>query len=391
MPDLFHPITVAIDGNEANCSHRVGSNVYAYQMLCALEKITNHQRKNFHLTILLAQPPVADLPPSRPGFQYLVIGPAKLWTQFVLPLHLVLHQNQYDLFYTPGHYAPRFCPLPYVSSVMDLAFLVYPEQFKTHDLFQLVNWTRYSVKKASKIATISKYSRQEICKFYHRAPEDIVLAYPALNTNLPPVSTTDDKTILQNLAINHPFFLYLGTIQPRKNLIRLLDAFEIFCKNIHRLKNDPQVCLVLAGKNGWLTNEIQQKISASPFAQRIILTGFVTEAQKNALLNKALCTFNLGLYEGFGIPALESLAHHTLPVVAKNTSLPEVIGDCGFKVNPFNTADIAKAMFKVTSLNQKQKNKLLIKADKQIQKFSYDKSANQILTTLLQIYKQQRG
>ncbi len=388
MPDLFHPISIALDGNEANCEHRVGSNAYAFEMIKALDEITQTKRKNFHLTILLATPPVADMPLPRPGLQYKVIGPPKLWTQFALPKYLFFHQHQYDLFYTPGHYAPRFSPIPYISSVMDLAFLTYPDQFRAADLYQLVNWTRYSVKKATKVATISKFSRQEICRFYHRQPEDIVLAFPAFAGKVIRLDNAQQIKILKDLKINHPFFLYLGTLQPRKNILRLIEAFETFAASLQQVKNAPPINLVLAGKNGWLTNEISEKINQSPVAKQIILTGFISENQKATLLTKALGTFNLGFYEGFGIPALESLAYNTIPVVANNTSLPEVVGNCGLKVDPFSVQEITASMFQLSSLSQKQKSELLKNAAAQINKFSYQKSANQILSALLRLYKE---
>lgn len=388
MPDLFHPINIAVDGNEANCDHRVGSNAYAFEMIKALDEITHTKRKNFHLTILLAAPPVADMPLPRPGLQYQIIGPPKLWTQFALPKYLFFHQHQYDLFYTPGHYAPRFSPIPYISSVMDLAFLTYPDQFRANDLYQLTNWTRYSVKKAAKVATISKFSRQEICRFYHRQPEDIILAFPAFAGKIIHLDNTQQIKILKNLKINHPFFLYLGTIQPRKNILRLIEAFENFAASLQQIKNAPPINLVLAGKNGWLTNEITEKINQSPVFKQIILTGFINENQKATLLTKALGTFNLGFYEGFGIPALESLAYNTIPVVANNTSLPEVVGNCGLKVDPFNVQEISNSMSQLSSLSSKQKNELLKNAASQINKFSYQKSANQILTALLRLYKE---
>lgn len=390
MPDLFHPIHIAIDGNEANCTHRVGSNAYAFAMISALANITHNKRKNFHLTILLSQPPVADLPKPRLGLTYQVIGPQKLWTQFALPKYLFFHRHAYDLFYTPGHYAPRFSPIPYISSVMDLAFLLYPRQFKAGDLFQLRQWTKYSVKKAAKIATISKYSRQEICHFYHRQPDDIILAYPAFSGQVLQIPTSKQLQILQDLQLTQPFFLYLGTLQPRKNLLRLIEAFEIFATHMQKIKNSPRLHLVLAGKNGWLTTAIEDKIAQSPVKDQIVLTGFVNEEQKATLLTHALGTFNLGLYEGFGIPALESLAYRTIPIVANNTSLPEVIGQCGLKVDPFSVPAISKTMFALAAMSKKQKASLLRNAPLQVAKFNYEKSANQILTTLLQLYKQQQ-
>ncbi len=384
MPDLFHPIKIAIDGNEANCINRVGSNVYAYELLCAFDQITSELRRNFHLTILLSSPPVADMPPIRPGLSYRVLRPRFLWTQFALPSHLFLAGRQYDAFFTPGHYAPRFCRLPYISSVMDLAFLVYPQQFKKKDLFQLRAWTRYSVSRAKKVVAISKYTRKEIMKFYHRQADDIILAYPGLTNVNSAISPKKQQQLLTNLKISAPYFLYLGTLQPRKNILRLIEAFELFHSSQPNFSN---YLLVLAGKNGWLTDEITQKIASSPCADKIIITGFVSNDQKTALLSHALCTFNLGFYEGFGIPALESLAFHTVPIIANNTSLPEVIGGAGFTVDPFSLRQIVKAMLGVCNMSSSDKVRFVQLADKQLQKFSYTKSANQILNALAKLSK----
>ncbi len=386
MPDLFHPIHLAIDGNEANCEHRVGSNIYAFEMIKALAEITKTRRKNFHLTILLSQPPVADLPLPRLGLNYKIIGPPKLWTQFALSKHLFFHQKQYDFFYTPGHYAPRFSSLPYISSVMDLAFLLYPQQFKAADLYQLRNWTSYSVKKAAKIATISKYSREEICRLYHRSPDDIILAYPAFSGSIIHLDQAQQYQILQDLQLTSPFFLYLGTLQPRKNLLRLIDAFDNFIQENQSNPRLANIKLVLAGKNGWLTDEIDARLAASPFSEQIIQTGFITDKQKATLLTHALGSFNLGLYEGFGIPALETLAYDNIPVVANNTSLPEVVGSCGLRVDPFSVCQITRAMSTLSALTPTEKRSLLKNAPAQLHKFSYQKSANQILTAFLRLH-----
>lgn len=151
------PLRLAIDGNEANVKQRVGSNVYAFEVIKQLYELTKNPKK-FDCTILLAHKGLADLPPARSNWQYKVLTPQRLWTQWALPLHLFWQQKQYDLFFTPGHYAPRFSAVPYVSSVMDLAFLEFPEQFQKNDLYQLKHWTYYSVRHAKKVITISIFS-----------------------------------------------------------------------------------------------------------------------------------------------------------------------------------------------------------------------------------------
>jgi glycosyltransferase involved in cell wall biosynthesis len=378
VPDLFHPIQVAIDGNEANQTQQVGSNTYARGIITAMAQLTATSRRNFHLTILLSQPPQANLPPPRSGLTYKVIRPAPLWTQNALPWHLFWHQRDYDVFFTPGHYAPRWCSIPYVSSVMDVAFLPYPELFRTRDLWQLRQWTRYSVRHASKVVAISKFTKNEIMRYYGRAAQDVIVAYPALDfENLPLLPSVKAQRICLQLGIKHNFYLYLGTLQPRKNILRLIDAFANFAKTSRQTFN-----LVLAGKNGWLTDEIYQKIAQSPVRELVCMPGFVTKVQKAALLQCAIATLNLGFYEGFGLPALESLAYQTLPIIANNTSLPEAAGGAALSVNPYKISSITKAMLLAANLPVAQRRKFNLLAQKQLAKFSYTKSANLILTTL---------
>src|SRR5690606_28350242 len=106
--------------------------------------------------------PVRDFPKQRPGWKYVIIKPRTLATQWALPIQLWKDRNTVDIFFTPGHYAPRFCPVPYVSSIMDLAFVHFPNQFRIKDLYQLKYWTRYSVKKARHVITISNFSKSDI-------------------------------------------------------------------------------------------------------------------------------------------------------------------------------------------------------------------------------------
>jgi hypothetical protein len=173
-------LRIAIDGNEANIKNRVGSNVYAFEVLWALERMTR-TRADIEITILVSTKPIQDLPQTRAGWNYQVIQPQPLWTQFALPIHLFVHRSRYDVFFTPGHYAPRLSSLPYVSSVMDVAYLKFPEQFQDKDVIQLKDWTGYSVRHAHKVVAISQSTKADVVKYYKRKPQDVVVAYPSIS------------------------------------------------------------------------------------------------------------------------------------------------------------------------------------------------------------------
>lgn len=369
----------AIDGNEANTAQRVGSNVFAYELLVALEELT---RKNEDITwtVLLSSTRVEDLPKEREGWQYLVVGPRPLWTQIGLPMHLFIHQNTYDVFFTPGHYAPRSSAVPYITSVMDLGFLKFPDQFRKKDYLQLKEWTKYSVQHADKVLAISEFTKAAVVKEYRRKADDVFIAYPSLPVVREDQSNVSASWIKKDLGLKHPYILYVGTLQPRKNIPTLVKAFDQFCTT-YKKKEQPQ--LVIAGKVGWLAEETLKTVEASPYRDRIHLLGYVTDAQKTMLYRKSACTVLLGLYEGFGIPPLEAMAAGTLPIVADTSSLPEVIGEAGFKVSPHNTQDLVAVFEAIYKLTPRHRAALLKKGRLQVKAFSWQNSAQIILDQLI--------
>lgn len=381
------PLRIAIDANEANVSNRVGSNEYAYQIIKAIELQTRNSSQNF--TILLTTEPVEDMPQERAGWKYQLVSPAKFATQFALPLFLFKNREKFDVFFTPGHYAPRFCPIPYVSSVMDLAFFDFSHQFRTLDLYQLKNWTKYSVKHARHVIAISEFTKQDIIQKYSIPAENITVAYPAIGDQITrKQQRPNSRKVLQQFDITQPYILYVGTIQPRKNLVQLIEAFEILKDRLEKgrkvRKEGPQsgLQLVIAGKIGWLAGEVIRKIERSRWKTDIRLAGYVTDEEKHVLYKSAVCSTLVGLYEGFGMPALESLSLQTIPVVSNTTSLPEVVGDAGILVNPHSPKSIAKGLEKALFRITQEQQVFVMKARNQIKKFSWEHSAQIILEVL---------
>lgn len=391
--------SVAIDGNEANVLQKVGSNAYAFEILVSLEELTA-KRKDIEITVLLSDLPNDQMPSERAGWKYVVFGPRAFWTQIALPIHLFIHKPKYDVFYTPGHYAPRVSVIPYVSSVMDLAFLYFPKQFRKKDYLQLKEWTRYSVRHAKKVIAISEFTQKDVLKTYRIPKQKVVIAYPGIR----PIDHSDFKEkerleVFKKWNINYPYVLYVGTLQPRKNVHRLIEAFELLCKELKDEKKKSKkkhslgsykvddLKLVIVGKIGWLADGILRQVESSSVKNQIILTGYVSEKEKNILYRESLCTVLVGLYEGFGIPALEAMAHGTIPIVSETTSLPEVVGEAGIKVNPKETGEIAEAIRRVLEMPAKEHAYLLKKGRQQIKKFTWEKSAEIILQTLLELIK----
>jgi glycosyltransferase involved in cell wall biosynthesis len=174
-------------------------------------------------------------------------------------------------------------------SIMDLSFLSYPELFKKKDLYQLVHWTEYSVKHSKAFLTISEFSRNAIIKQYNYPSERVFVTYPGLIMN---------KTEGKGIARNRPYILSVGTIQPRKNYEKLIEAFSHLSQDID---------LVIVGKKGWLYESILAAPEKFGVKDRVIFLDFVPDEDLPALYANAECFVLASLYEGFGLPVLNFL------------------------------------------------------------------------------------
>ncbi len=318
-----------------------------------------------------------DLPKETGWWRYKVLRPGLWWTQWRLPLELFFLRPKPDLFFTPGHYAPRFSSCPRVISIMDLAFWRFPEQFKKSDLWQLKNWTRYSIKKAAHIFTISEFTKKEIIHFYDYPEEKITVTYPGLSKRIKNKESRIKNEFKKLPASN--YLLYLGTLQPRKNLTRLIEAFASLNTKYLSLNTK----LVIAGKKGWLYKEIFNKVKQLGLEKEVIFTGFVSEKEKQALLKNALCFVYPSLYEGFGIPVLEAMAAGCPVVTSKTSSLPEVAGEAAVYIeNPYSDNSIYKSLSKMLKSKQRERNNLIKKGLQQVKKFSWEKCAKKTIRVL---------
>ena len=211
--------------NKEGLPNRVGSSVYCYELLTHLNKI---DKKNSYL-IYLPKEPTKDMPEERKNWKYKVIKARKLWTLTSLSLSLLKSKSSIDVFLSPTHYLPFFAPSKSVVSILDVSYLHFPDFFKQKDLYQLKLWGGYSIKKAKKILTISEYSKSDIIKEYAVSSEKVEVIYPgvkAVSSTAYRVLNMDD--LRKKFGIEKDYILFVGTLQPRKNIVRLIEAFSIF-------------------------------------------------------------------------------------------------------------------------------------------------------------------
>lgn len=345
---------IGIDGNEANVSDRVGSGMYAFQLIKHIYELDTWNE----YYIYIKNPSVLDMPGERKNWKYVVCGPQKLWTQFALPLKLFLDRKKLDLFFSPGHYAPRWSPVPTVISVLDLAFLKFPTFFKKSDLMQLRDWTKYSVKKASHIITISESTKKDVVNYYKVPAQKITVTYIGYDTETfhPITDQNEIQPILDKYGFKQPYILYLGTLQPRKNIVRLIHAFKDLVSQDNY--SNLGLKLVIVGKKGWMFQEIFAEVKKLNMEDIVVFTGYIPDSDKPAILSGALVYTLPSLYEGFGIPVLEAMACGTPVVVSQISSLPEVVGEFGVLIDPYSVKSICgglKLMVKDVDLRNRMR------------------------------------
>lgn len=371
---------IGIDGNEGNIRDKVGISEYVYELLLQLSKQKTAQTS---VEVYLKTKPNHDFPTAQSTWTYKVFGPQKMWTQLALPARLFLTRQKPDVFFSPAHYAPRLSPVPVVISIMDLAFHHFPEMFTKKDLYQLKSWTEYSVKKAAKIITISQATKDDILKRYNIPDERVKVIYMGIKEA---VSLTPHvypmRDLQNNYGISSNYILFVGTLQPRKNIARAIEAFsKLFVEEKYQ-KSDLQ--FVIVGRKGWLYEDILKAPKKFGVEDRVKFLDFVPDEDLPALYHNAQCFLWPSLYEGFGLPILEAMKNDC-PVITSNvSSLPEAGGDAALYVTPTDVSDIYKKLKNVLE-DQKLRLEMIAKGKKHISKFSWEKAAKETLAVLEEV------
>lgn len=356
---------IAIDGYEANVPSRVGIGRYAYEIIKHLNAIsTDHSFR-----VYLPQAPLPDMPKESHNWTYRIAGPKNLWTFIGLPLALTLDRPQPDVVFSPTHYVPRWVSMSRVMAIMDVSYLEYPQMFRPRDLHQLVNWTAYSTRVARAILTISEFSKRAIIKAYGVSDKRVVVTYPGLTMPKADLSLKAPTPIKSGPTAD--YILSVGTLQPRKNFVRLIEAFSQIAPKY------PNLTLVIVGKKGWLYEEILAAPKKFGVEDKVKFLDFVGDNELPALYKNAKVFALPSLYEGFGLPVLEAMSYGCPVVVSKTSSLPEIAGEAGIYVDPEDAESIAEGL--VDALEGKSAEVRARAAKVQVAKFTWAKAAKQTL------------
>ncbi|MCD6149787.1 glycosyltransferase family 4 protein [bacterium] len=240
-------------------------------------------------------------------------------------------------------------------------------------------------RKADKIIAVSKSTKEDTRNIF-KAPEDkIKVIYSGLDERFFKEPEVDSQKVLAKYGINKKYILFLGTLEPSKNITRLLEAFARFKKKCLQGKNSKKFSyqLVLAGKRGWLSQEYKQIAKDFGIAKDIVYTGYIIGDELNPLFKGAEFFVMPSLYEGFGMTVLEAFATQTPAIISNVSSLPEIAGEAAYFVNPLDVKEISEALWKF-SQNEDLRNQYRQKGLEQARKFDWKKTARETL----EVYKE---
>jgi glycosyltransferase involved in cell wall biosynthesis len=303
----------------------------------------------------------------------------------------LLKQHQSDLLHIPHLYkTPRLSPCPYVVTVHDLLAFLHRHSNQTPLQGRArMAMARYALRHASRILAVSKSTKLDVQRVFGvgLSPEDekIEVAYNAIDERFQRGHATDaDRLfIAERYQVNYPFLLYAGTIKPHKNLGRLIEAFSALKGELSKEEKLPDLKLIIIGDDLSSHPDLRRTVIKSGVQNDVRFLGFVPIDVLRIFYDVAKIFVFPSLYEGFGLPPLEAMAHGT-PVVTSNTSsLPEVVGNAAVLVNPENVFDIMHALHRVL-LDQPLREVLKQRGYEQAKKFSWDASVQKIL----QVYEE---
>jgi len=289
-----------------------------------------------------------------------------------------------DITHFFNYIVPPFVHGKKVVTVHDMVYKAFPETVRGRTRFMLETGLKRSMKRADIIVTDSEFSKSEILKYFpqHEHKIRVVPCGVDLERFHPCDEPERIPEVKRSLEINGDYFLYLGTIEPRKNLERLISAYAAFAKKIG--ENAPK--LVLAGGKGWLNNGIYSRVEKLGMTKNIIFTKYVPSEDMNPLMCGALAFVFPSIYEGFGMPPLEAMACGVPVLTSGEASLPEVTGDCAVICDAYSVKSIAQGLYRLYS-DEKLRAELSRKGLERAKGFTWERSAEMLLNVYRELEK----
>jgi glycosyltransferase involved in cell wall biosynthesis len=361
-----------------------GVGTYTRNVIRALGRL-DHESKYF----LIGSPEkVAEIGPLPPNFKTVPLLEQDNTLKGSLECRAILRRLKCDVAHIPHlFWVPRALPCPYVMTVHD----VLEHMYRAHDRSQprrILHYTmtRRAMRGAARIFAVSHFTKGEIEKLFGIPGLRIQVVYNAIDERFLRGHATDsDRQLLaERFLVNYPFLLYAGRISPHKNLVRIIEAFSALKAELEKEEKYHDLKLVIIGDELSKHPDLRRTVIRGGVHNDVRFLGFVPIEVLRIFYDAAKIFVFPSLYEGFGLPPLEAMAHGT-PVVTSNTSsLPEVVGNAAVLVNPENVFEIMRALHRVL-LDQGLREKLKERSYEQAKKFSWDASARQILNVYREV------
>lgn len=366
-------MTIGIDASRANNPQKTGVEWYAFFLIEELKKITSPETK----VILYSEKPLAgELAILPPNWQSKVLKwpPKRFWTQIRLSFEMLIHAP--DVLFVPAHVFPIIHPRKTVMTVHDVAALRFSHIYTKFEKWYSLWSAKYAAKKLWKVIVPSIFTKNEIHALTGKT-ENITVIHHAYNKSYNQhIPELQRNAVLEKYQIQKPFLLYIGRLEEKKNIVRIVEAFDAVKKDFSDLH------LVLIGKPGYGFEQVQERIRKSAHQSDILCPGYVEQSDIHSILQSTKIFLFPTLYEGFGIPVLEAFASSVPVLTSKYHSTEEISGGAALLVDPLDTEDIKKGIEKLLHNPELQKQ-YIAQGLKQTENFSWEKCAQQTLNLLL--------
>lgn len=314
--------------------------------------------------------PIVLSPPARHPVLW------KYWFDIKVPA--VLKKVKADVFVSPDGFCSLATRVPQCLVVHDLGFLHFPDAYKRSHRIFYKHYTPRFLNKAATIATVSQFSKNDIIKTYHTSERRTRVVYSAVKESFRPVDWEEKEEIKSKYTDGREFFIYVGAIQPRKNLINLLKAFSLFKK-----RQQTNMKLVLAGRLAWKNEKFNKLLSTYKYRQDVVLTHYLEEAELARLTAAAYALVYPSVFEGFGVPVLEGMKCHIPVLTSKGTSMEEIGGDAALYFDPADPQSIASQLMLIFK-DETLRSRLIEQGKLVAGKYSWEKTADGLWLSILE-------
>jgi glycosyltransferase involved in cell wall biosynthesis len=306
-------------------------------------------------------------PPTRHPFLYVI------WFQW--RLRRAIQKDQIDVFWTPDGMFPLSIQVPVLASIHDLNFEHFPQDLPKWVAWYYKKYFPRFAKAATQIVTVSETTKKDIISSYQIPSEKISVIYNGVNAQYQPISDQVKDNIQQQLGFNAPYFLFVGSLHPRKNIHRLLQAFQLFAQT------DSSYQLVIVGAAMWKDQSFEIE---SNLAKRIHFKGHIETKTLANIMAAAAAFVYVPYFEGFGMPLAEAMAAQTPIIAGDQSCLPEIAADAALFVDPFDVEAIAKAMEKLKN-DVALQTQLVEAGKKRVLAFNWDLAAEKVWHEIQQL------